>query len=120
MQGVNVSPAAEPGIALRIITPAGIAYEGRCGSVTLPLADDSSGAGGGSIGIRRGHIRAAMALSEGDVCAHTGGTAPDTVRIAAGFASVDNDVVTVITERAQLMRAESSEILANYEKQPRA
>ncbi len=108
MQESNVSPAAETGIALRIITPAGVAYAARCDSVTLPLADDRDGAGGGSIGIRRGHIRAEMALSAGDVCAHTGRETPDRIHIAAAFASVCDNTVTVISDRIQILHADAS------------
>lgn len=44
-------------LSLRIITPNGVAAEAACDAVTLPVADGISGEGGGSMGIRRGHVR---------------------------------------------------------------
>lgn len=97
VKGADTGP-----LTLRIVTPQGVALEIACDSVSLPLADDQSGEGGGSIGVRRGHAKAALALSQGSVSAHAGGKALASTAIEAGFASIENDTVTVITSSAQL------------------
>lgn len=99
---MDVPKDKKEGLLLRIITPAGIALETACSSVLMPLADDKNGKGGGSIGVRHGHIDAVMALSEGTVRA--GGLCVD---IGAGLASVENDTVTVICERAEKLETGS-------------
>ena len=84
-------------LTLRVITPDGIALEAVCDSVTLPLSNGVNGEGGGAVGIRRGHIKAIMALSTGVVRASMGGAAIAAAHIGGGLAKVENDMVDVIT-----------------------
>ncbi len=86
---------------LRLLTPAGTAAEVGCDSVQLTLRDNADGAGGGLVGIRRNHAPAVLALSEGPVRAFLRG---ETVlrATAGGFASVRDNVITVISDSAEV------------------
>ena len=94
--GSNTNASGNDCLTLRIITPAGIAYETACDSITLPLSDDKNGKGGGSIGIRKGHIDAILALSQGCVCADGVSS-----QIRPGLAMIENDLVTVLTDSVE-------------------
>lgn len=96
MQEHSAPAVAATGVALSIVTPRGVAYSVCCDSVTLPLAD------GGGVGVRRGHIPAEMALMQGVVRATTNGAPLGNISIAGGFASVKNNIVTVITDGAKI------------------
>lgn len=85
-------------LTLTIVTPRGTACSVCCDAVTLPLAD------GGGIGIRKGHIPAEMALMPGVVRATENGAPLCSVSIAGGFASVENNTVTVITDGAETVQ----------------
>lgn len=86
-------------LSLRIITPNGVAAEAACDAVTLPVADGISGEGGGSMGIRRGHVRAMIALAEGVVHARLHGNTVLSIAVESGLASVDRDIVQILAER---------------------
>ena len=75
----------------------------RCDAVsfTVPDSVDHPHAGG-SIGIRRGHIDALMAVAAGQVVARAAGTPVLTAAVDAGFAVVRQDTVTILTDRADL------------------
>ncbi len=90
-------------IRLTIVTPNRQTAEITCDSVRMMAQDDECGKNGGGIGIRRGHIPAMIALSEGLVTAYREGNPVLKARIKPGFATVRNDVVTVLTEHADLM-----------------
>ena len=102
MRDMGSEETASAGVTLRIVTPCGIALETGCDSVTLPLADGQGGAGGGSMGIRRGHVRAELALCAGCVRAVTGGAVQRSVSVAGGFALVADNAVTVVTDSAKI------------------
>lgn len=77
---------------LEIITPEALAFEGEVDSVVLPGAD-------GQIGILPGHLPLVTLLEAGEVEAVTPrGT--DYLAIAAGFAEVVGDHISVLTEAA--------------------
>ena len=94
--------AASPRLTLRVVTPQGVALETGCDSVTLPLADDASGQGGGSIGIRYGHLPALLSLGAGTVCAAMDGKTRSRLSVERGFALVERDSVSVISDSAAL------------------
>ncbi len=86
-------------LLLRLLTPTGTSAEVVCDSVQLTLRDNAAGAGGGLIGIRHNHAPAVLALAEGPIRASLRG---ETVfrATAGGFASVRDNVVTVISDSA--------------------
>ena len=89
----------EAPLSLRVITPNGIAVEAACDAVTLPVADGVSGEGGGSMGIRRGHARAMVALAAGVVRARLQGDTVLSIAVESGLASIDRNVVQILAER---------------------
>jgi len=93
-------------LKLRILTPAGAVAETECDTVLLTLADGRNGRGGGSVGIRSGHAAAIMALADGEATAERDGKAVLRAHVASGFASVSDDVVTVLSDSAALAASE--------------
>lgn len=91
----------EAPLTLRLLTPAGLAAEEHGDSVTLLLPDGKNGKGGGLLGIRRGHTPAVMALAEGTVTVRLAGQVIVRIQVPGGFASVENDIITIITDRAE-------------------
>ena len=73
---------------LIIATPKGSISPIECDSVHLNISDDTKGKNGGNYGIRKGHAKALFSLDKGNVTATT----------PKGFATVDNDTVTVVVE----------------------
>ena len=65
------------------------------------LCDDNNGEGGGSVGIRTGHIKSLMSIEKGKVTADLEGKEVFSCTTQGGFATVENDTVTVVTERMQ-------------------
>ena len=91
-------------LTLKIVTPEGINETVECDSVSLWMAPDSKGRGEGSIGIRKGHVDAVIALGNGKVEARQNGAAVFSAETEGGFATVLNDTVTVVSTRARLIR----------------
>lgn len=87
-------------LTLRLLTPAGTSAEAACDSVQLTLRDDRNGRGGGLIGIRRNHAPAVLAIGKGVIRASLGGKTVFRAVAEDGFASVGDNVVTVITDSA--------------------
>ncbi len=72
----------------------------RCEAISFIVPDSAdSPHAGGSVGIRRGHTDALMAVAAGRIVARADGAAVFEADIAPGFAVVRRDVVTVITDR---------------------
>lgn len=89
-------------ILLKIRTPEGEAESIECESVTFFACDNAEGDGGGSVGIRRGHIPALAALdARSPITAKVGGKTVYSAVALGGFASVRDNVVTVVTERTE-------------------
>ena len=87
------------GVKLIVITPRGEAADVGCESVTVFCRDGINGENGGSIGIMRGFLPSLIALKEGSpVRAMSGGKPVYEARVQGGFASVKDDIVTVMTE----------------------
>ena len=84
-------------IRLLLVTPDGKRTETECDEVRLSAPDGVQGRGGGSFGVRRGHIAALAALEKGEVCALTGGKPVLRAEIPGGFARIDGESVTVMT-----------------------
>ncbi len=85
-------------LTLKIITPRGTLTELECDSVRLTVMDGEARKGGGSYGIRPGHLRSVYLLDSGDVVAFSGGSELERHTLNGGFATVDSDTVTVISE----------------------
>ena len=87
------------GVKLIVITPRGEAANVECESATVFCRDGINGENGGSIGIMRGFLPSLIALKEGSpVRAMSGGKPVFEARVKGGFASVKDDIVTVMTE----------------------
>lgn len=84
-------------LTLKIVTPDGEDREISCDSVSLWMAPDQKGRQEGSIGIRKGHTNAVIALGNGSVAALQDGKSVFSGRTEGGFATVLNNTVTVIT-----------------------
>lgn len=87
-------------MTLRLLTPKGTSAETACDSVLLTQRDSVEGRGGGLVGIRADHAPAVIALGEGPVTASLGQRIVFRAAVSGGFASVLENVVTVITDSA--------------------
>jgi len=84
-------------LTLVITTADGETQSFACDSVNLISCDDSMGDNGGSIGIRRGHMPAVIALEpDSMIKAMQNGNRVYSAKIGGGFASVRNNTVTVV------------------------
>ncbi len=89
-------------MTLRIRTPEGTAAEVSCDNVRFFLRDGADGTGGGFVGIQRGHAPAVLALGDGPIRASLGGRSVLRAHVGSGFASVQEDVITVLTDSAAI------------------
>ena len=88
-------------LTLRILTPEGERPSAACDSVTVVARDGADGEGGGSVGIRKGHLPAVIALEDGSaVKASSDGETVAEYTVTGAFASVRDNVVTVTAETA--------------------
>ncbi len=78
-------------LLLRIVTPTGCALEQTCDSVRLSTPD-------GSIGIRKGHIKSLILLGSGPISAYLNDELIASKEAGSGFATVDNNLITVIAD----------------------
>ncbi len=85
-------------LTLKIVTPSGALDKIVCDSIRLNVSDGKDGNGGGSYGIRQGHVRSVLLLSEGKITAYSNGEAIFSAHTGDGFAAVENDTVTVTVE----------------------
>ena len=76
-----------------VISPERTIYDGEAESVIAPAWD-------GELGILRGHAPLMALLGEGDVRVRTGGKT-EHFHVEGGFLQVVDDVVTVLSERAE-------------------
>ncbi|MBQ8766912.1 MAG: hypothetical protein IJZ16_08905 [Clostridia bacterium] len=83
---------------LIIATPKGSIKPVECDSVRLTVCDDAKGKNGGSYGIRKGHVKALFSLSSGEISAYLNNEKIFTAVTSKGFATVDEDKVTVVVE----------------------
>ena len=87
-----------------LVTPRGIAYETDCREVRLVAADDAQGRGGGSIGIRFGHMETVVVLQPGKPVQALGGETPFSAVTGGGVARVRSNTVTVLAESAEILK----------------
>ena len=85
-------------LILNIVTPKGAHNPIQCDSVRLTICDDLSGKGGGSYGIRAGHAKSLFPLDKGIIKAFLAGQTVLTGESDIGFATVERNIVTVVTE----------------------
>ncbi len=84
-------------LTLKILSPGGAATDVVCDSITLTVRDNSQSKGGGSYGIRTGHAPALIATDKGNITAKKDGQTVLSDFFDEGMATIDNNVVTVIT-----------------------
>lgn len=85
-------------LILKIVTPSGNRDPIRCDSVHLTICDDLNGKGGGSYGIRAGHAKSLLTLDQGVIQAFLAGQTVLAGESDIGFATVERNIVTVVTE----------------------
>ena len=87
-------------VTLILSSPDREAVSVRCESVRLIARDSSDGkTAGGSVGIRRGHVPALIAVAPGPVRAFAEGREIFSSVTSGGLASVAHNRVTLMTER---------------------
>lgn len=74
----------------------------ECDSIHLLLCDNNMGKGGGSIGIRQGHVKSLLSIEKGKVSAYLNGNEIFSCVTKGGFATVEHDTVTVVTEECKM------------------
>lgn len=84
-------------LTLKILSPGGETASLACDSIILTVRDNLQGKGGGSYGIRTGHAPALIATDKGAITAKLQGKTVFTDLFDQGMATVENNVVTVIT-----------------------
>ena len=84
-------------LTLKILSPGGEAANVTCDSIILTVRDNSEGKSGGSYGIRTGHAPALIATDKGQITAKNQGRTVFSDYFDEGMATVDNNIVTVIT-----------------------
>ncbi|MCR5681770.1 MAG: hypothetical protein K6G29_04890 [Clostridiales bacterium] len=91
---------AEKPITLTVTSPDREAVSVRCDSVRLTVPDSRDGKiPGGSVGIRRGHMPALIAVAPGIVRAYAEGREIFVCETSGGLATVGGDRVTLATGR---------------------
>ena len=85
-------------LTLKVVLPEGILCQTECDRITLCIAEDKNGKGSGSYGIHKGHAKALLSLSKGRLEAFDGPQNVFSKQIGGGFASVENDLVTVVAD----------------------
>lgn len=85
-------------LLFKAVTPDGELPEIKCDGVTFHIKDNAKGKGGGLYGIKKGHAKALFAVEAGTVTAKLGDETVFSQQFKSGFASVNNNIVTLITE----------------------
>jgi len=86
-----------------LLTPLKEVASCSCDAVSLWEKDDAAGQGGGSIGIRRGHLPAVIALAEnGPLRVTLAGKTCISGKVHGGFARIEPGSVTVLTPSAEV------------------
>ncbi len=86
-------------LTLKIVSKNGSSTPVECDSVHLTVCDDNNGCGGGSMGIRQGHVKSLISVDYGPITAYIEGKEIFSCKTDGGFATVENDIVTVVTEK---------------------
>jgi F-type H+-transporting ATPase subunit epsilon len=82
-----------PHLTVSVISPEHTIYEGTADMVVAPAWD-------GEVGVLRGHAPMLVVLGSGDLRIDRDGST-ERYRVEGGFMQVVDDVVTVLTERAE-------------------
>ncbi len=85
-------------LTLLFLTTDGNNEKTECDSVHLLLRDGVLGNEGGSIGIRKGHVKSVLALQSGLVTAYSDGNVIFSKKAENALAYIENDVVTVLSD----------------------
>ena len=88
-------------MVLNIVTPKSSYGPFTCDSIHLCIADDTNEKGGGSYGIRYGHIESLMLLKEGNLYAFLNKDILITGKCGKGFANIEDNTVNVVVEYFQ-------------------
>ena len=86
--------AATGALQVVVISPEATIYEGQADSVVVPAWD-------GELGILRGHAPLMAVLGTGEIRI-TRGSGTERFQVSGGFLQVVDDVVTVLSERAEV------------------
>jgi F-type H+-transporting ATPase subunit epsilon len=81
-----------PRLTVSVISPDRTVFQGEADMVVAPAWD-------GEVGVLRGHAPMLVLIGEGDLRVTSGGT-EQSFHIAGGFMQVADDVVTILSERA--------------------
>lgn len=82
-------------LTLKITSPDGSLPEVYCDSITLCIADNLKGTGGGSYGIRKGHADALIAIGKGEIRAFADGVQIFSHPGDRGFARICKSTITI-------------------------
>lgn len=85
-------------LSLKVITPEKEYVYEKCDSVKFCVSDNEKGKGGGNYGIRKGHAKAVFSLDNGELKASLAGKTVAEGVTSTGFATVEENVVTVIVD----------------------
>ncbi len=88
-------------LTLKIVSSGGSVVSLECDSVHLTVSDNDMGQDGGSMGIRQGHITSIISLDTGNVTAYLEGKEIYSAVAEGGFATVEDDCVTVVTQKVR-------------------
>ena len=92
-------------LRFRLLTPEGEVFSCSCDAVNLTAKDNTSGDGGGSLGVLPGHLPAVAALEEGgSVRCVTGGKTVFSCRVRGGFARIGREEMDVLTPEVREIR----------------
>ena len=88
-------------LILKIVTPEGALTPVECDSVHLTVCDNQKGIGGGSYGIKKGHIEPLFSLGKGEIKAFLDSQAVFSAKCGSGFANVKENTVTAVVEACE-------------------
>ena len=97
---------ASPGVPETIV---------RCDAVSFVVPDGVKGKNGGSIGIHPGHTKAMMALDHGELTAKMEGQEILSCTTSGGFAMVESQRVTILSDGLQIVRMDNSFCVADVQ-----
>lgn len=88
-------------LTLNIVTPDGALPPLFCESVYITVGDDKDEKKGGGYGIRTGHTKTLFSVATGPLRAYNGDKILLDKISGEGFATVENDVVTLILDNVR-------------------
>lgn len=87
----------------------------RCDAVSFSVPDGVKGENGGSVGIRPGHTNAMMALDRGKIVARLGEQCVLSCTSSGGFAMVEGQRVTILSDNLQIGQIDQSHCISEEE-----